>query len=335
MTRRFRRLATSRRILAGAFTLALTLALLVQPAAAVEPTFFGADSVWNRTLAPDQKIDKTSDARVAELNRQVSQFGTWINHKQWSTPLYIVPGNTPKVKVTIDNPSPTCCPVIKKKSRKVPIPAGAQPANGGDRHITIFQPSTNKLWEYWQYRNTPTGPVAEHGGFLSRVSTSKGIIRRGEGATASGLPVIAGTILLSEAQAGEIPHALAMAVPQQLDGWVWPAQRTDGAVVSPPAGVPTNARIPMGSRFRLPASLNIDAQPWHPFTKMLARAAQKHGIVVRDQAGAVTLYAEQPLAGTNADVWTPIFGTPYPSVRLAEFPWDQLQLIKLGRIKGT
>lgn len=324
-----------RSLMASIAALVVLAALATAPAGAIGSTFFAPDSVWNSSLSPGEKIDRTSSARVAELNRQVGLFGTWINHKQWSTPLYVVPAGTPTVAVTIDNPSPTCCPVIKKQSRRVPVPAGAQPALGGDRHITIFQPSSNKLWEYFLYRDTVAGPVAEHGGFIGRVSTSNGIVGRGEGATASGLPAIAGTILLSEARAGEIPHALAMAVPQQLDGWVWPAQRTDGTVVTPPASVPANARIPMGSRFRLPPGLDIDAQSWHPFTKMLARAAQKHGIVVRDQAGAVTFYAEQPRAGTDADVWTPIFGSPYPSVRLAEFPWDKLQLIRLGRIKGN
>ena len=56
---------------------------------------------------------------------------------------------------------------------------------------------------------------------------------------------------------------------------------------------------------------------------MLAQAAQTYGIVVRDEAGAVSLYAQDPKSiGTNPspaalDNW-------YPNTYLSWLPWDHL-----------
>ncbi len=71
---------------------------------------------------------------------------------------------------------------------------------------------------------------------------------------------------------------------------------------------------------------------------MLARAAQKHGIVVRDTAGAVVLYAENPLARGARHPYTGVGGIvgytggriveefyPDSNNRLRGFPWDRLE----------
>ena len=54
---------------------------------------------------------------------------------------------------------------------------------------------------------------------------------------------------------------------------MFPAQRADGDSTADTA-------IPEGTRFRLPASLNIDALNLPRQTAMMAKAAQKYGIVV-------------------------------------------------------
>lgn len=295
------------------------------PPTAEPIAFFADDSVWNAPLDDDAAIDAGSAARVAELVRQVDEFGGWINTDQFSTPLYVVPEDQELIRVALNRPG--CCPQVEADFQEVPLPADAVPADGTDAHLTVWQPSTDSLWEFWQLGRVGDGWEASYGGKLEDVSTSDGVIPVG-GATASSLPIIAGTMLIDEARAGDIPHALALAIPfPQRDAYVRPALRTDGDGAD---GVPEEAQIPEGARFRLPADFDIAAQPWSPFTKMLARAAQRYGIVLRDKAGAVVFFGEDP-RGRGADPWPGLIGLPKNEI-MDEFPWEELQLLELGEI---
>ena len=72
------------------------------------------------------------------------------------------------------------------------------------------------------------------------------------GASASSLPLVAGTMTLGELESGHIDHALAISVPHARAGtYAWPAQRTDGD-----GGALT---LPEGAHLRLDPSLNIPA----------------------------------------------------------------------------
>jgi hypothetical protein len=115
--------------------------------------------------------------------------------------------------------------------------------------------------------------------------------------------------------------------------WVPPAQRTDGEEND------ANA-IPQGATFRLPESVNLDQIDMDPYARMVARAVQRYGMVVRDTAGAVVLYAENPLL-KGAD--HPYFGVggilrckegrwacyAGSNNRLRGFPWDKLEAIRV------
>jgi hypothetical protein len=64
---------------------------------------------------------------------------------------------------------------------------------------------------------------------------------------------------------------------------------------------------------------------------MIAEAAQRYGIFVRDRASAITFYAQDPTpTGTNP------YGGPHgymedrtPWELLASFPWTHLQLLAM------
>jgi hypothetical protein len=59
---------------------------------------------------------------------------------------------------------------------------------------------------------------------------------------------------------------------------------------------------------------------------MIARAAQRYGMVVRDGSDLVTFYAEDPTpTGTNP--WPAWFGGKSPADALAGFPWDRLRVL--------
>jgi hypothetical protein len=133
--------------------------------------------------------------------------------------------------------------------------------------------------------------------------------------------VIGGLIRLNELKRGEIDHALAMAIPDiKRNGFVWPATRTDGDYRG------LNA-IPMGTRLRIDPAVDVESLPMSAAGKMIARAAQHYGIVIRDHADhAVTFYGEDP-APTGTDPYPQIFAGQSPNVVLQGFPWNRLQVL--------
>jgi hypothetical protein len=146
------------------------------------------------------------------------------------------------------------------------------------------------------------------------------------GATATSLPAIAGTIMISELQAGVIPHALSLNIPWALPTtYSWPAQRTDGMSTEPNA-------IPEGARFRLDPTLDLDALNLPPMTRMMAKAVQRYGMIVRDQTGhAITFFAENPSQLPIDPYSGPggFYGGLWPNQLTAAFPWDRVQLVKM------
>jgi hypothetical protein len=262
---------------------------------------------------------------VAELRRQVSAYGTWMNTDQYSSPVYTVPANQPTVRVTLDQPAGVL-PDLRAAWDQVPIPPDAQPAAGTDHTLVVWQPSTNTMWEFWVMNKQADGWHAAYGGRMLNVSSNPGYFTDPPswGATATSLPFLGGLVRIDELRAGRIDHALALAIPQARAGWYsWPAQRTDGNLNS-------SAAIPEGTRFRLDPHLNIAALGLPPLTRMLAEAAQRYGIVVRDQGGCVAFYGEDPTPlGTNPYAGPDgFYQGDWVNHLLAQFPWAQLQTLK-------
>jgi hypothetical protein len=206
----------------------------------------------------------------------------------------------------------------------VPIPEYARPAAGDDRHIVVYQPATDTMWEFWTAHRRGHGWQVGWGGVIHRVSRSPGHVDAIEsvetGATATSLPLVGGLITLRDLRRRSIDHALAMAIPDSRAAvWSRPARRTDGGNASPDA-------IPAGARFRLDPSVDIDALKLPPFTAMMAKAAQRYGILVRDTSPVVTFYAQDPTP-TGENPWAPAFASGLPEL-LRRFPWDRLQVVR-------
>jgi hypothetical protein len=256
---------------------------------------------------------------VAALRNQVSQYGAWINTTRYSVPVYTVPAGAPTVRVVLDYPAPA----LQAAWLQVPLPANAHPAAGSDGHLVAWQPSSDTMWEFWRLQSTPNGWTAAWGGKMTGVSTNTGIFPAPFGASATSLPVAGGLMLIDELQAGSINHALSFAMPHPAAGkYVYPAQRTDGDGPS--------TTVPEGTRFRLPASLNIDALNLPTMTAMMAKAVQRYGMVLNNKGGAVAFFAEDPtqtiLAG-QINPYYDLFWWLYPNQLLSVFPWDKLQAV--------
>jgi hypothetical protein len=285
---------------------------------------FAPTSIWNKPLTASPALAADSNDLVNELVRQTLAYDPWLNTASYSTPVYRVPAGQPTVRVKLD----TYGPDLQQTWTAVPIPATAAPSAGSDQHMVVWQPSTDRMWEFWLAKKMDDGWHARWGGTIDDVSKDPGYFtHRGAttnwGATATGLPLHGGLITLEDLTRGYIDHALALAVVEAKPGaTVWPAQRNDGFAWT--RGIHA---IPEGTRFRLDPSVDVDSLKASPFVKMLARAAQDYGIVVRDKSGSVSLYGEDPTP-TGSNPWSSVWQGGWPNkVLRSQFPWSQLQVV--------
>jgi hypothetical protein len=288
--------------------------------------FFAPTSVWNARVPADAPVDPQSGALVANLLAQVHdaeqrKFGPTINTTTYSTPVVEVARNQPRVRVRLDDTATYRRPV-REALRSVPLPDDARPAAGTDAHLVLWQPSTDTMWEFWKLRRAADGWHAKAAGRIRHVATSKGVLPALEGATATSLPLAGGLIRPEELKAGAIDHALALAIPRPRAGvWTPPAQRTDGSARE--AGA-----LPEGAHLRLDPALDVDALGLPAGLRTIARAAQRYGLILRDTAGTVALYAEAPSPGRPITYRDVLGDGPLPEL-LARLPWDRLQVLRL------
>jgi hypothetical protein len=298
--------------------------------------FFSPVSFWNVRLAANAPLDPTSAAVVAALNKTIAaeeqaKTGPWINTTEYSIPIYTVPANQPTTRVQLANE--THNPALSKAWSAVPLPANAQPAAGSDGILAVWQPATDRLWEFWRLLHEADGWHASWGGAMHHVSTNPGVYgpqawpgaQTWWGVSASSLSLLGGLISLEDLELGKINHALAMAIPGPRVGvYTTPAQRTDGKGTNPHA-------LPEGAHLRLNPNLRLMTLHLPRLTLMIAEAAQRYGIFITDGAPIAELYAQDPTP-TGANPYTSPGGyyeSKYPSQLLATFPWQQLQLLKM------
>jgi len=298
---------------------------------ATTATVFSPDSFWYRPIPADAPLHTNSAAFVQEFLRQKkAYYGTVsINTLEYASPVYVVGPDTPIVRVTEWD-----CqnkkfkdPNLAKQWEAVPIPSYAEPADGTDAEMTIYQPSTDTIWEFWQARKTNGQWQACWGGQLRNASKSDGIFPNRYGTTATSLPFLGGQITVEELRRGEINHVMGIALvdTEHWNIFSWPATRSDGWN---PKKAPN--RIPEGLRFRLDPSVEVDKLNLPRVGKIIAKAAQKYGFVVWDKAGAISLRAENPKSYTlrgQPDPYPELFeGKPAWAI-LQNFPWDKLQFL--------
>ncbi len=312
---------------------------ITEPVGPVEPVapfrFFSSTSFWNEPLASGAQLDASSASVIGALDAEVALEqpagkGPAINTTSWSVPLYTVPAGAPTVRVSVAYAS---SPALQAAWSAVPLPAGAQPAIGTDKHLVVWQPSTDRLWEFYYLVHGAKGWQANWGGASQKASSDSGAYgpevwpgaTTSWGASASSLSIVGGLITLEDLARGRIDHALAMAVPSVRGGvYASPAQRTDGGVLNP-------LFLPEGAHLRLDPKLNLAALHLPRMTLMMAEAAQRYGIFVRDYASNVAFYAQDPTP-TGSQPYTDTggyFEGKSPRQLLAVFPWAHLQLLKM------
>jgi hypothetical protein len=229
-----------------------------------------------------------------------------------------------------------------------------------DEEVTIYQPSSDKEWEFWHFaKNSGGNWTACWGGGMSNVSSGDGIFPSDLGATATSLPLLGGIPRISEFRAGQINHAINLSlgenfyrteilpattpptytVPANVSdpnkvAYSWPATRNDGLSTNPLA-------IPEGQRFILNPKLNLSTLGLSPMAMTIAVAAQKYGFVVDDTSGSVSIRLPDPTTYIVAGLPNPYTSGPgvggvgnqglyegaSGSSIMKNFPWSQLEAL--------
>ena len=323
-----------KRVILASF-LTLVFCPVLSLAEPVLPTdkIFKPTSFWYTPIPEDVTLHQNSAEFVSEFIRQKkAYYGTVaINTTKYASPVYYVEQNVSKTKVTqwdcqkkghLDT-------ALAEQWNEVPIPENAMPASGTDAEMSIYQASSDTLWEFWKARKVNDEWQACWGGRLKNASQNDGVFRGSFGTTATSLPFIGGQITAEELQRGEIKHAIGIAL-VDTESWKvfsWPAHRSDGYN---PKNAPN--RIPEGLRFRLDPKVDVDSLKMHPIGKVIAKAAQKYGFIVWDKAGAISLRAQNPYSYTvlgQPNPYDALFaGTPQYKI-LENFPWEKLQFLPM------
>lgn len=310
-----------------------------EPVAPVEPAaplrFFAPTSFWNEPLAANAPLDPTSAEVVGAFDALIAaeeqaKNGPWINTTEYSIPVYMVPAGQPTVSVKLDGTSNAG---LSSAWSAVPLPPTATSATGTDGDLFVWQPSTDRLWEFWRLVHGAEGWQASWGGAMQKVSSNPGVYgpeawsgaQSWWGVSASSLSLVGGLISLEDLELGQINHALEMAIPGVRAGvYASPAQRSDGKSASP-------LSLPEGAHLRLNPNLNLAALHLPRLTLMLAEAAQRYGIFITDGSSIAEFYAQDPSpTGTNPYAGPGgYFEGQYPNQILASFPWGNLELLKM------
>jgi hypothetical protein len=191
--------------------------------------------------------------------------------------------------------------------------------------------------------DTPGEWHAAYGGMIEEVSKSPGYYRdllnadgsvreqANWGAAATSLPLAAGLITREDVGRESIDHALAIGLANRTGSsivragsFASPAQRSDGKSVS-------LGSIPEGARLRLDPRLDLTSLSLSPFTRLIAEAAQRYGMIVQDGSQSTVVYAEDP-SPMMREGWANFIEAKYGrhlSRAIAEFPWEDLEVVQM------
>lgn len=310
-----------------------------EPVAPVEPSapfrFFSPTSFWNEEVPSNTERDPNSAAVVGAFDEEIAAEenagnGPWINTTSYSVPVYTVPASQPMMPVRLYGATNTA---LGSAWSAVPLPSAAHPAVGADGDLFVWQPSTDRLWEFWRLQHEADGWQASWGGAMQDVSSEQGVYGSEAwpgaqpwwGVSASSLSLAGGLISIEDLERGQINHALEMAIPNvRAAVYASPAKRSDGKSTNP-------ASLPEGAHLRVNPRLNLAALHLPRLTLIMAEAAQRYGIFIADRSSVATFYAEDPTpTGTNPYIGPSGFfeGNNLRQL-LATFPWDQLELLKM------
>jgi hypothetical protein len=201
------------------------------------------------------------------------------------------------------------------------IPVTAKPAASGDAHLAVYDPAANREWDMWQAKTTGSAWSASAGSAVSM--TDAGLAAAGTGSgDAANFPLLGGLVRPEEIAQGHIDHALVFGIQGIGAGApVCPATHNASTTTDPSA-------LREGMHLQLDPSLDVSSLGIPSYAKVIARALQLYGMYVRDNAGSLGIYGENPI-GRGYNPWPGVLGTAasnsYPT--LAGIPWSRFRVL--------
>ncbi len=239
-----------------------------------------ADNIWNRNVSAVPTV-ALSSSYISHLGGSGTilhpGFGACCWQGQAIGQPFVAVQNQPLVPIHFtaygsqSDPGPYPIPT------DAPI-EGCQTC-GGDRHVLVEDLDTCTLYEmYHAYPQADGSWNADQGSIFHLTSNAL----RPDGwtsADAAGLPIYPGLVRYDEVQAGAIHHAIRFTADVSLvsRNWIWPARHSDGEGTG-------STDVPMGSRFRLKASVDISG--FTPQVRVILQALKDYGMVLADTDGS-------------------------------------------------
>ena len=113
------------------------------------PTRCGTAPTWLSSRSAISASPRSSPRRPRARSSRASDRGS--RRTTDSTPVYVVGPDQRCVPVHLDV-TQAYGKTLSKAFERVPLPADAHPAAGSDAHLTLIQPSTDSMWEFWKLR---------------------------------------------------------------------------------------------------------------------------------------------------------------------------------------
>jgi hypothetical protein len=228
-----------------------------------ECTVFPDNNIWN-TRIDQLPVHAMSDTWMESMHASSTDLHPDFGPPSYGLPYTTVGRNHAKVPIDFQ---------YEDESDPGPYPFdGKTPIEGGsDRHALIVESGTCRLYELFAAEWNAGNPQAGSGAIWD---LDKNRLRPDTwtSADAAGTSIFAGLVRWDEVKAGEIDHAIRFTVSCTTDAYLWPARHE--------AGVDDPDCPPMGARFRLRSSFDLDG--FSAKAKVILRAMQRYGMFVTD-----------------------------------------------------
>jgi hypothetical protein len=282
------------------------------------PSPFGPASIWNRPLAENSPVHPNSDALIANWagrylrnpNMTLRAYGVPVAEVRRSDPRYLVPCTQYECTLSAFGP--------------FRIPVTAKPDPGDDGHLAVHDPAARREWGMWEASyDAEAGRWSASAGAAVSLA-GNGIARGGRASgNAANFPLLGGLIRPEEISYGRIKHPLVFGQPG-----IGP-----GRPVCPATANVATTRDPLalreGTLLQLDPAVDVAALGLPPWQRTVARALQEYGMYLRDNAGTLTVYAENPVS-RGYDAWARVGLRGESTGFSSAFPWRRMRVIAAG-----
>lgn len=255
---------------------------------------FPANNIWNTPIST-VPVDANSDAYVSSEGGSGANlhpdFGTKYNGAPNGIPFVVVPSDQALVPIVFTDYGDESDPGPYPVPPNAPIEGGRD--GTGDRHVLVIQRGSCTLYEMFAAYPQKDGSWKAGSGAVFHLKKNGPLRPAGwTSADAAGLPIFPGLVRYAEVQKalagdGLIHHALRFTVPYTRTEYVWPARHWASNSNNPDYP-------PMGQRFRLKASTNIDVYPGtgkqvSEANKVILRTMKEYGMFLADNGSSFYL----------------------------------------------